>query len=179
MTQNPNLAEEYQLLRTWRDEVPSLELLARINQAKEKAVRGQEFQLAAELRDVEKELQKILKNSPEGVKEVRELIVEGVVQNDALIVRLERIVAYVRHEYPGSAEEGLDELIDEVKRAKVPSALWDRAVETLGSNYKANQWLRTGVQALGGRTPLQVLNETNGAEWLSQILGRIDHGVTS
>lgn len=55
----------------------------------------------------------------------------------------------------------------------------DRAIEVLGSLEKAEQWLSLPNQALGGRTPLSVLESENGEEEVLTILGRIDHGIFS
>lgn len=53
------------------------------------------------------------------------------------------------------------------------------AEEVLGSADKAAGWLRMPNRALGGVTPLSLLDTDAGAWQVEQILGRIAHGVYS
>lgn len=53
------------------------------------------------------------------------------------------------------------------------------AIHVLGSQEKAKQWLERPNRALGGETPLSLLDTDPGARQVEAVLGRIDHGVFS
>jgi putative toxin-antitoxin system antitoxin component (TIGR02293 family) len=53
------------------------------------------------------------------------------------------------------------------------------AVEMIGDEKKAAEWLRTPNRALGGETPLDQLDTDAGARSVEDILGRIAYGVYS
>ncbi len=54
-----------------------------------------------------------------------------------------------------------------------------RAVEVLGSQSVAIDWLKKPNAALGERSPLSLLDTDAGAEKVSDVLGRIEYGVYS
>jgi putative toxin-antitoxin system antitoxin component (TIGR02293 family) len=53
------------------------------------------------------------------------------------------------------------------------------AVEMIGDEEKAVEWLRTPNRALGGERPLDLLDTDVGAREVEDILGRIAYGVYS
>jgi putative toxin-antitoxin system antitoxin component (TIGR02293 family) len=53
------------------------------------------------------------------------------------------------------------------------------AEEVLGNRDKAIAWLHTPNRALGGETPLSMLDTEVGYQRVRDILGRIEHGVYS
>lgn len=53
------------------------------------------------------------------------------------------------------------------------------AVEMIGDEQKAVEWLRTPNRALGGERPLDHLDTDVGARQVEDILGRIAYGVYS
>jgi len=53
------------------------------------------------------------------------------------------------------------------------------AIQVLGSQEKAKEWLARPNRALGGETPLSLLDTDIGARQVEAVLGRIDHGVFS
>jgi putative toxin-antitoxin system antitoxin component (TIGR02293 family) len=53
------------------------------------------------------------------------------------------------------------------------------AEETLGTREKATTWLRGSIRALGGASPLDLLDSDLGAQEVENILGRISYGVYS
>jgi putative toxin-antitoxin system antitoxin component (TIGR02293 family) len=53
------------------------------------------------------------------------------------------------------------------------------AAETLGSEEKATQWLKTPNRALEGERPLDQLDTDPGAREVEDVLGRISYGVYS
>lgn len=57
--------------------------------------------------------------------------------------------------------------------------LYAHAVEMIGSEEKAVEWLRTPNRALGGGRPLDQLDTDLGARAVEDILGRIAYGVYS
>jgi putative toxin-antitoxin system antitoxin component (TIGR02293 family) len=53
------------------------------------------------------------------------------------------------------------------------------AVSVLGSLDKTTQWLTTGNRALGGETPISLLDTDVGTRAVDEVLLRIEHGVYS
>lgn len=54
-----------------------------------------------------------------------------------------------------------------------------QAADTLGSTERAAVWLRRSNRALGGDSPLSLLDTDLGARRVEQVLGRLEHGVPS
>ncbi len=57
--------------------------------------------------------------------------------------------------------------------------VYANAVEMIGDQQKAVEWLRTPNRALGGERPLDQLDTEVGAREVEDILGRIAYGVYS
>jgi putative toxin-antitoxin system antitoxin component (TIGR02293 family) len=57
--------------------------------------------------------------------------------------------------------------------------VYANAVETLGTEEKAAQWLKTPNRALRGARPLDQLDTTPGVREVEDLLGRIAYGVYS
>lgn len=57
--------------------------------------------------------------------------------------------------------------------------VYAHAVEMIGDEKKAVEWLRTPNRALGGERPLDQLDNDLGARTVEDILGRIAYGVYS
>lgn len=55
--------------------------------------------------------------------------------------------------------------------------IYARAVEVMGSNELATQWLNTEALALDGRKPIDLLSTLQGADMVSDLLTRLDYGV--
>ena len=53
----------------------------------------------------------------------------------------------------------------------------DRATDVLGSRAAGRAWLTRATPALGGKTPLSLLDTSLGWAEVKQVLGRIEHGV--
>jgi putative toxin-antitoxin system antitoxin component (TIGR02293 family) len=53
------------------------------------------------------------------------------------------------------------------------------AIEMIGDQEKAIEWLRTPNRALGGERPLDRLDTDTGARMVEDVLGRIAYGVYS
>ena len=53
----------------------------------------------------------------------------------------------------------------------------DQAETAFGNRDKAHAWLRRPTAALGGRTPLDLLDTDIGARHVEHLLGRIAHGL--
>ena len=68
---------------------------------------------------------------------------------------------------------------DESERLFRIAALFDRAVEVLGSRERARAWFKGPKKALGGKTPLQYADTEPGAREVENLLGRLEHGVFS
>ena len=58
-------------------------------------------------------------------------------------------------------------------------ALWTRAVETFGSEVKADGWFNTRLSELADRTPKEVLEEDAHTDAVAAVLDRIEYGVFS
>jgi putative toxin-antitoxin system antitoxin component (TIGR02293 family) len=54
-----------------------------------------------------------------------------------------------------------------------------RAEQALGDEEKAHRWLSKANRALGGQSPLTLLDSDAGALVVERVLGRIEHGVYS
>jgi putative toxin-antitoxin system antitoxin component (TIGR02293 family) len=54
-----------------------------------------------------------------------------------------------------------------------------KATDTLGARDKAVRWMMQPNRALGGASPLEVLDTEVGEEQVRDILGRIEHGIFS
>lgn len=57
--------------------------------------------------------------------------------------------------------------------------LFGRAVEVLGDESAAQQWVRAPRRALGGVSPLVMARTDAGAQEVEDLLGRIEHGIPS
>jgi putative toxin-antitoxin system antitoxin component (TIGR02293 family) len=68
---------------------------------------------------------------------------------------------------------------DESDRLIRVARVMAHAVQVLGSRDKAARWLRTANRALNGTAPLSLLDTDVGTEQVSEILGRIEHGIYS
>ena len=51
------------------------------------------------------------------------------------------------------------------------------AEEVLGGHDEAVTWLKQPNRSLGGRTPLDLLRTDAGASMVTDVLGRLEHGV--
>lgn len=54
-----------------------------------------------------------------------------------------------------------------------------QAAEVLGGREEAARWLHAPNRALGGQTPLELLDTDLGSRQVEDVLGRIEHGVYS
>lgn len=54
-----------------------------------------------------------------------------------------------------------------------------RAEDVLGSAQATERWLKESLPTLGGATPLSSLDTDEGAQQVTELLGRIEHGVYS
>jgi putative toxin-antitoxin system antitoxin component (TIGR02293 family) len=80
-----------------------------------------------------------------------------------------RTLARRQHEGTLSAEES-DRLL---RVARIAA----QAEEALGGREPAIAWLHAQNRALGGKTPLDLVRTDAGAELVSDVLGRLEHGV--
>lgn len=88
---------------------------------------------------------------------------------DAIIPR--RTLSHQRKRARLSPEQS-----DRVARAAL---VLSRAHDTLGDREKGNHWMRRPNRALGGATPLSLLQTGSGARLVESLLTRIAHGVYS
>lgn len=68
---------------------------------------------------------------------------------------------------------------DESDRLLRVIRVMERAIETFGDRTVAIEWMGSPNRAMGGRTPLSVVNTDPGVAIVQRILGRIEHGVFS
>ena len=59
------------------------------------------------------------------------------------------------------------------------SNLYDRAIEVLGDQERAEAWLKAPQKALGMKTPLQYADTESGAREVENLLGRLEYGIFS
>ena len=55
--------------------------------------------------------------------------------------------------------------------------LLQRAADLLGDEDAAAQWLRTPASALGGETPIDHATTESGAQEVTRLIGRLEHGI--
>lgn len=68
---------------------------------------------------------------------------------------------------------------DESERLFRIAALYDRAIEVLGDQERAEAWLKAPQKALGMKTPLQYAETELGAREVENLLGRLEYGIFS
>ncbi len=56
---------------------------------------------------------------------------------------------------------------------------YERALQVFEDEDVAHKWLKTKLNVLGDKTPLEAVSDRFGAELVLDILGRIEHGVFS
>lgn len=57
--------------------------------------------------------------------------------------------------------------------------IYSRAVDVLGGEDIARQWLHTPIPALNDVAPIALLDTPVGIQWVFTVLGRIEHGLYS
>lgn len=74
-------------------------------------------------------------------------------------------------------EEVLDPVASE--RLLLLTKLADHGYDVFEDQHKFNQWLRQPLRILGGQTPLDILDTSQGINLIDTLLGRIEYGVYS
>ncbi len=131
---------------------------------------------------------KVLGKAVNKPDDLAELVRKGLPANSVrvLAARLE-VANAVLSEKLGIAQRTLTRRLSQ--RSRLTPAESDRtvrlarvyasAVEMIGDEEKAVEWLRTPNRALGGERPLDQLDTDIGAREVDDILGRIAYGVYS
>ena len=104
-----------------------------------------------------------LKSEQEVLAQIADVIIETYATESG-IARADKIAAR------GGAHAGI---------ATDIARVYANAVEMIGDEEKAVEWLRTPNRALGGDRPLDQLGTDLGARAVEDILGRIAYGVYS
>ena len=76
-----------------------------------------------------------------------------------------------------SDEDLLDPAVSE--RALIITEVLARGLDVFQTSEKLLHWLHTPAVSLGNRTPLSLLDTSFGARLVTDVLGRIEHGVHS
>ena len=116
------------------------------------------------------------------VEAVRNLIVHGL-HRDAF-TRLKTVLATSGDELSQAvripartvARRGVFKPDESERILRVASA-FQKAIEVLESLDKARRWFSSPKRALGGKTPLEFCDTDLGAGEVTNLLGRIEHGV--
>lgn len=66
---------------------------------------------------------------------------------------------------------------DQSDRTWRSAVILAKAIEVFGSRKEAEEWLNKPAAALDRQRPIDLLSTTTGVELVSDLLGRIDHGV--
>lgn len=66
---------------------------------------------------------------------------------------------------------------DESERVLRLAQVYDMAFDVLGGQEKAQRWLKKPARGLGGKIPLEYADTDLGAHEVTNLLGRIDHGI--
>lgn len=98
---------------------------------------------------------------------------------EAMGIGLQDIAGILPVSYRTLKRYSPDHLLDKDLSAHVLELgrVFVRATETFGNEDRARRWLAGSCQALGGVTPLSMLDTTLGAEAVMDELVRIEHGV--
>ena len=67
--------------------------------------------------------------------------------------------------------------METMAEADFPQQVLTRATAVLESREKAEAWLNEPNPALGGRSPANLLGDTNGANEVLDLLTQIEHGL--
>lgn len=59
------------------------------------------------------------------------------------------------------------------------ASLYQFGSNVFGNTQKFQEWLQSSLIALGGKTPLEFINNDTGISMINDLLGRIEHGVYS
>lgn len=97
----------------------------------------------------------------------------------ALKITLQEMAAILPVSYRTLKRYPHDHVLDKDLSAHVLELgrVFVRATETFGNEDRARRWMLSSCQALGGATPLSMLDTTLGAEAVLDELLRIEHGV--
>lgn len=132
--------------------------------------------------------EQVLKRQVSGVKDLREVLREGLpfraleslakameVQTAAL-TKIIRVAPRTLARRKGSESNFSSIESDRIYRV---ARIMSLSIEVLGSKEKAKEWLSRPSRALGGESPLSLLDTDVGAKQVEEVLGRITHGVFS
>lgn len=131
---------------------------------------------------------RVMKSRPSNRSEIHASLVRGV--PNAALVHLVDSLALVPEEsvasVVGVSTRTLRRSRDEPKRLMAPdlaSRAWllaetlAKAAEVMGGKEEAERWLSEEAMGLGGARPVDLLRTVQGAELVSEFLGRLDTGV--
>lgn len=59
------------------------------------------------------------------------------------------------------------------------ASLYQYGTNVLGSNLSFQEWLQSSLISLGGKKPIDFMNNDTGISLIKDLLGRIEHGVYS
>jgi putative toxin-antitoxin system antitoxin component (TIGR02293 family) len=132
--------------------------------------------------------EQVLKRQVSGAKDLREVLREGLpfraleslakameVQTAAL-TKIIRVAPRTLARRKGSESNFNSIESDRIYRV---ARIMSLSIEVLGSKEKAKTWLSKPNRALGGESPLSLLDTDAGAKQVEEVLGRITHGIFS
>lgn len=96
-------------------------------------------------------------------------------------VTMEELSAYLHSSYRNIQRKKEDEILDVTKTEKVLelTTFAQKGIDVFGSRNAFAQWLQSPLIALNGQEPRHLLDTTFGITLLSDMLGRIEHGIFS
>jgi len=59
------------------------------------------------------------------------------------------------------------------------ASLYQFGSNVLGDNQQFQEWLQSSLIALGGKKPIDFINNDTGISMVTDLLGRVEHGVYS
>lgn len=59
------------------------------------------------------------------------------------------------------------------------AALYQFGANVIGNNQQFQEWLQSPLIALGGKKPVDFMNNDTGISMIKDLLGRIEHGIYS
>jgi len=130
---------------------------------------------------------KVLKREISSLKDMQDILLEGL-PYEAFIFLTN--ILHIGREEASSAltisnrtlvrrKAGNRFRVDESDRIARLARITAKAIETLGSEEKAANWLRKPNRALGGVIPLYLTSTDIGARQVEEILAKIEYGIFS
>lgn len=132
---------------------------------------------------------KLLKHAPSSRSEVHSYLMHGHLSNAVLLHLTQQLTAVPEQavaDIVGVSTRTLRRAKEEPEKAMSPdmaSKAWllaqtlAKAIDVFGSQDAAERWMSEEAMGLDGARPIDMLRTLQGAELVTEFLGRLEHGV--